>query len=113
MNPETWAVSKSDIFMKNPTGRDAENIAFGSTLSNDRHAGQTFDYLIANPPYGKDWKRDQETVETEHQRGTLFPPTPPVALTVQFYTDAARADRWQGYLNRNASRIATVLRYRG
>ena len=69
VNPETWAVSKSDIFMKDPTGRDAENIAFGSTLSNDRHAGQTFDYLIANPPYGKDWKRDQQTVESEHQRG--------------------------------------------
>ena len=69
MNPETWAVSKSDIFMKDPTGRDAENIAFGSTLSNDRHPGWNFDYLIANPPYGKDWKRDQETVEAEHQRG--------------------------------------------
>ena len=69
VNPETWAVSKSDIFMKDPTGRDAENIAFGSTLSNDRHAGWNFDYLIANPPYGKDWKRDQETVEAEHQRG--------------------------------------------
>ena len=36
---------------------------FGSTLSNDRHAGRTFDYLIANPPYGKDWKRDKEAVE--------------------------------------------------
>ena len=72
VNPETWAVSKSDIFMKDPTGRDAESIAFGSTLSNDRHAGQTFDYLIANPPYGKDWKRDQETVEAEHQRGALW-----------------------------------------
>ncbi len=76
VNPETWAVSKSDIFMKDPTGRDAENIAFGSTLSNDRHAGQTFDYLIANPPYGKDWKRDQETVESEHQRGAAGRFTP-------------------------------------
>jgi len=53
VNPETWAVSKSDLFMKDPTGRDADNIAFGSTLSNDCHAGRTFDYLIANPPYGK------------------------------------------------------------
>ncbi len=42
---------------------------FGSTLSNDRHAGRTFDYQIANPPYGKDWKRDQEAVEAEHERG--------------------------------------------
>jgi len=69
VNPETWAVSKSDLFMKDPTGRDADNIAFGSTLSNDRHAGKTFDYLIANPPYGKDWKRDEDAVRTEHERG--------------------------------------------
>ena len=69
VNPETWAVSKSDIFMKDPSGRDAEKVAFGSTLSNDRHAGRTFDYLIANPPYGKDWKRDKAAVESEHERG--------------------------------------------
>jgi len=69
VNPETWAVSKSDLFMKDPTGRDADNIAYGSTLSNDRHAGTTFDYLIANPPYGKDWKRDEDAVRAEHERG--------------------------------------------
>ena len=38
VNPETWAVSKSDLFIKEPTGHDADRIAFGSTLSNDRHA---------------------------------------------------------------------------
>src|SRR3972149_394349 len=69
VNPETWAVSKSDLFMKDPTGRDADNIAYGSTLSNDRHAGVNFDYLIANPPYGKDWKRDEDAVRAEHERG--------------------------------------------
>ena len=69
VNPETWAVSKSDLFMKDPTGRDADNITYGSTLSNDRHSGQTFDYLIANPPYGKDWKRDEDAVRAEHERG--------------------------------------------
>ena len=69
VNPETWAVSKSDLFMKDPTGRDADNIAFGSTLSNDRHASSTFDYMIANPPYGKDWKRDERAVRDEHARG--------------------------------------------
>src|SRR5437667_11007039 len=67
-NPETWAVSKSDLFIKDPTGRDADNIAYGSTLSRDRHANKTFDYLIANPPYGKDWKRDEDAVRTEHER---------------------------------------------
>ena len=50
VNPETWAISKSDLFMKDPTGRDADHIAFGSTLSNDRHAGKGFDYLIAGSP---------------------------------------------------------------
>ena len=70
VNPETWAVSKSDMFIQDPEGRDADNIAFGSTLSNDRHDDKTFDYLIANPPYGKDWKRDKDTVTAEHERGS-------------------------------------------
>ena len=69
VNPETWAVSKSDLYMKEPTGRDADNIAFGSTLSRDRHSGRAFDYLIANPPYGKDWKRDEDAVRGEHDKG--------------------------------------------
>ena len=69
VNPETWAVSKSDMFMKDPKGLDADNVAFGSTLSNDRHARRNFDYLIANPPYGKDWKRDKDAVKAEHERG--------------------------------------------
>lgn len=69
VNPETWAVAKSDLYMKDPTGRDADNIAFGSTLSRDRHAGRAFDYLIANPPYGKDWKRDEDAVRAEHDKG--------------------------------------------
>ena len=69
VNPETWAVSKSDLFMKDPSGLDADNVVFGSTLSNDRHADKIFDYLIANPPYGKDWKRDERTVRAEHAHG--------------------------------------------
>ncbi len=69
VNPETWAVSKSDLFIKEPTGRDADNIVFGSTLSNDRFKGRSFDYLIANPPYGKDWKRDEKAVYAEHEHG--------------------------------------------
>ena len=69
VNPETFAICKSDLFMKSEDGRDAENVLFGSTLSNDRHASDNFDYLIANPPYGKDWKRDQDAVRTEHDRG--------------------------------------------
>ncbi len=69
VNPETWSIAKSDLFIKEPKGRDADNIAYGSVLSNDKHSGRTFDYLIANPPYGKDWKRDEEAVRTEFDRG--------------------------------------------
>ena len=69
VNPETYAICKSDLFMKSEDGRDAENVLFGSTLSNDRHSANGFDYLIANPPYGKDWKRDQDAVKAEHDRG--------------------------------------------
>ena len=71
VNPETWAVSKSDLFIKDPTGRDADSIAFGTTLSNDAHAARSFDYIIANPPYGKDWKRDERAVRAEHESGML------------------------------------------
>ncbi|MDO9529230.1 MAG: class I SAM-dependent DNA methyltransferase [Syntrophales bacterium] len=69
VNPETWAISKSDMLMLHPDGHDADNIAFGSTLSNDQHSGRHFDYLITNPPYGKDWKMDEEKVKSEHDRG--------------------------------------------
>ncbi len=69
VNPETYAMCKADLFIKSPDGRDAENIAFGSTLSNDRHADKRFDYMLTNPPYGKEWKMDQEKVEAEADKG--------------------------------------------
>lgn len=69
VNPETFAVCKSDLYMKSADGKDAENIAFGSTLSHDAHVGETFEYQLANPPYGKEWKRDQEAVEAEAEKG--------------------------------------------
>src|SRR5437667_11095499 len=68
--------------MKDPTGRDADRIAFGSTLSNDRHAAMRFDYLIANPPYGKDWKGDEGAVRADHARraaGRLGPGLPRIS----------------------------------
>jgi type I restriction enzyme M protein len=69
VNPETWAIAKSDMLMISPSGRDADNIAYGSTLSADAHAARRFDYLLTNPPYGKDWNRDREAVEKEARNG--------------------------------------------
>ncbi|MFH1114184.1 MAG: class I SAM-dependent DNA methyltransferase [Pseudomonadota bacterium] len=69
VNPETFAVCKSDFYLKSLDGQDAENIQFGSTLSNDRHSQIRFDYLLTNPPYGKDWKRDKDAVDKEADLG--------------------------------------------
>lgn len=69
VNPEIWAMSKADLYMKSADGRDAEQIALGSTLSNDQHADKRFDYLITNPPYGKNWRMDREAVLAEADLG--------------------------------------------
>lgn len=69
VNPETWAICRSDLLIKDPSGEDADHIAFGSVLSNPAHRGRTFDYMIANPPYGKDWERDEDKVREEHEQG--------------------------------------------
>ena len=69
VNPETFAICKSDLYMKSSDGRDAENIKFGSTLSKDQLASRRFDYLLTNPPYGKEWKTEQAAVEAEANRG--------------------------------------------
>ncbi len=69
LNGETFAICKSDLYMKSIDGRDAENIKYGSTLSKDQHADKHFDYLLTNPPFGKEWKMDQVAVEAEAERG--------------------------------------------
>ncbi len=69
VNPETFAICKSDLYMKSTDGRDAENIVCADTLSNDLFPSSTFDYMLSNPPYGKEWKSEEEAVEAEHERG--------------------------------------------
>lgn len=69
VNPETYAVAKSDLYMTSADGRDADRIKFGSTLSNDQHAGARFDYQLANPPYGKEWKNDEGAIRAEVEKG--------------------------------------------
>jgi type I restriction enzyme M protein len=64
LNPESWAICRSDLMIK---GQDPENIAFGNSFSDDGHARQTFDYLLANPPFGVEWKKVKEEVEHEHK----------------------------------------------
>ena len=67
INPEIYAVCKSDMLMK---GEQANNIKGpSSTLSDDRLKDEKFDYMISNPPYGRDWELDKEVVEAEADLG--------------------------------------------
>lgn len=68
VNDETFAVCKSDMLIKGDD-RDADNIKPGSCLSADGHADATFDYMLCNPPYGKDWEKEQAVVREEAERG--------------------------------------------
>jgi type I restriction enzyme M protein len=65
LNPESWAVCRAEMLLK---GQDPSRIAPGSTLSADGAAGQHFDYMLANPPFGVDWSKDHDTVESEHEQ---------------------------------------------
>jgi type I restriction enzyme M protein len=65
LNPETWAIARSDLMIK---GQDPTRITLGNSLNNeDGHAGKQFDYCISNPPYGVDWKKYQEPIEKEYK----------------------------------------------
>jgi type I restriction enzyme M protein len=64
LNPESWAICRSDLMIK---GQDPENIRFGNSFSDDGHARRTFDYILANPPFGVDWKKVKDDVEYEHK----------------------------------------------
>ena len=59
VNPETYAISKSDLILKGE-GDEAANIRYGSTLAADAFPASEFDFMLSNPPYGKSWKTDLE-----------------------------------------------------
>lgn len=65
-NPETYAIAKADMMIK---GGNADGMKFGDTLSEDAYSGFRFDYIISNPPFGIDWKREKEAVEKEYRLG--------------------------------------------
>lgn len=67
INPEIYAICKADMLMK---GEQANNIKGpSSTLSDDQLKDDKFDYIISNPPYGRDWELDKEAVEAEAELG--------------------------------------------
>ena len=81
INEQTFAIAKADILIRNSTNGDekkiqklvdeAENLHWGDTLSDDKCKGRTFQYIISNPPFGIEWKREQKEVEAEFKKGGL------------------------------------------
>lgn len=67
-NPSTFAIAKADMMIR---GGDPNNMRFGDTLSDDQFSGYTFKYIISNPPFGIDWKKEQKAVEEEAAKGDL------------------------------------------
>ena len=66
LNDQTFAICKADMLIK---GNNADFIKDGNTLSDDQFEGQKFDYIISNPPFGREWKNEKRVVEDEAKRG--------------------------------------------
>ena len=63
VNAETYATCRADMLIK---GQEAANIRFGNSFDDDQHQGERFDYLLANPPFGVEWKMVADTIRDEH-----------------------------------------------
>ena len=64
INAETYATCVSDMMLK---GHDTDNIIYGNTFTNDGLAGNRFEYMLCNPPFGVDWKKYKKAVVVEHE----------------------------------------------
>ena len=67
LNAQTYAICKADMLIK---GEDSNNIKHGNTLSGDLFPGETFDYIIMNPPFGIEWKNEKAAVLKEVEKGS-------------------------------------------
>ncbi|MEU6224225.1 class I SAM-dependent DNA methyltransferase [Streptomyces sp. NPDC047042] len=63
INAESYAICRSDMLLK---GHKAENIRFGNTFTRDWHEDRRFTYMLANPPFGVEWKKSEKAVRAEH-----------------------------------------------
>lgn len=66
INDQTFAICKADMLIK---GNNANDIKDGNTLSDDKFKEQKFDYILSNPPFGREWKNEKEAVEQEAKMG--------------------------------------------
>jgi len=64
LNAEAYAICRSDMMLK---GQDASHVVLGNSFSDDGFEGDRFDYLLANPPFGVEWKKVERAVRDEHE----------------------------------------------
>lgn len=65
LNPESYAICKADMLIK---GQKPSQIKFGNSFTEDGFAGQTFDYMLSNPPFGVEWKKVEKEIREEHEK---------------------------------------------
>lgn len=65
LNPESYAICKSDMLIK---GEDAAHIKFGNSFTQDELSGDRFDYFLSNPPFGVEWKKVEREIRDEHRK---------------------------------------------
>ena len=66
-NPFTFGIAKADMLIR---GGAPNNMQFGDTLNDDKFTGYKFDYIISNPPFGIDWKKEADDIEKENKKGS-------------------------------------------
>jgi len=66
INAQTYAICKSDILIK---GANADYIKEANTLSDDKFTNDKFDYILSNPPFGREWKNEKDAIEKEQKQG--------------------------------------------
>jgi type I restriction enzyme M protein len=65
LNAETYAVARSDMMLK---GQDASHIHYGNSFTEDGEKARKFDYILANPPFGVEWKKVESEIKDEHAK---------------------------------------------
>ncbi len=113
LNPESYAICKGDMLIK---GQDVSRIKLGNTLSEDQLEGRRFDYMLANPPFGVDWKKVEKKVKDEHKvkgfNGRFGPGLPRVSdgsLLFLMHLISKLRDYDPNDRNKNGGRIGIIL----
>jgi type I restriction enzyme M protein len=110
LNDESYAICKADMLIK---GQDVNNVVQGNTLSDDKFPNKTFDWMLSNPPYGVEWKKIQEAVESEHEKrgfkGRFGPGLPRISDGQMLFLLHLVSKMQPTERNPNGSRIAIVM----